>query len=75
MAVTTLSDAERKTLAYLRDRRGYHGPCTIAQDLMMNPVEVIQILEGLAAREPVRRSLANPVHGITDQRRTAIGEG
>jgi DNA-binding IclR family transcriptional regulator len=75
MAVTTLSDAERKILAYLRDHRGYHSPYTIARDLTMNPKEVIQILEGLAARGLVRQSLANPVYGITDQGLAAIGEG
>ncbi|HXF70729.1 MAG TPA: hypothetical protein VNK89_13090 [Thermoflexus sp.] len=74
MAVTTFSEAERKVLVYLRDHRGYHSPYTIARDLAMNPRDVIRILEDLAARGLVRQSLANPVYGITDQGRAAIGE-
>ncbi|WP_295452991.1 hypothetical protein [Thermoflexus sp.] len=72
--MTTFSEAERKILIYLRDHRGYHSPYTIARDLAMNPRDVIRILEELCTRGLVRQSLANPVYGITDQGRAAVGE-
>ncbi|WP_376788930.1 hypothetical protein [Thermoflexus sp.] len=75
MAGTAFSEAERKILTYLRDHRGYHSPYTIARDLAMNPRDVIRILEDLSKRGLVRQSLANPVYGITDQGRAALGEG
>ncbi len=75
MAVTALNELERKILVYLRDHRGYHSPYTIARDLAMDPRQVTRILNDLASRGLVRQSLANPVYGITDQGRAAIGEG